>query len=120
MARIRAIHLGGASFFGFFLTYGLILADRVAGLEVAHEAIGDTDSGSFERVLILDWKTKFSQGFLLLRQFGAALLDLLNKVYCWETEEYCLVEVRFAFFYNSVFTDLGVLISHLVHRWSLD
>ena len=120
MARSRATLSNGASIFGFFLTFGLILADRVAGWEVAHEAIGDTGSGSFERVLILDWKTKFSQGFLLLRQFGAALLAFLNKVYCWETEEYCLVEVRFSFFYNSVFADLGVLISHLVHRWSLD
>ena len=120
MARIRAIHLGGASFFGFFLTYGLILADRVAGLEVAHEAIGDTDSGSFERVLILDWKTKFSQRFLLLRQFGATLLLLKNKVHCWEAKEYRLVEIRFSFFYNSVFADLGVLICHLGQRWSLD
>ena len=115
MARIRAALFNQASLFGFFLTFGLILADRVVGWEVAHEAIGDASSSSFERVLILDWKTKFSQGFLLLCQFGAALLALLSKVHCWETEEYCLVEVRFSFFYNSVFADLGVLISHLVH-----
>ena len=111
LARIRAI----ASFFGFFLASGLTLADRVAWSEVVvHEAIGDSDSGSFERVLILDRKTKFSQGFFLLRQFGATLLLVLCiKVHCWETKEYCLVEIRFASFTDSVFADLGVLISHL-------
>ena len=120
MARIRATLFNQASFFGFFLTFGLILADRVAGWEVVHEAIGDASSSSFERVLILDWKTKFSQGFLLLRQFGATLLVLKNKVHCWEAKEYRLVEIRFSFFYNSVFADLGVLICHLGQRWSLD
>ena len=55
MAKIRAILVYGTSFFGFFRAFGLILADHEAGWEFAYIAIGGVRSGSFERVLILDW-----------------------------------------------------------------